>query len=66
MKLWPIIAIATLFLAMIGLGIFFAVQRHRRIQKAKASPFFRHGDDDDEPRGEKKHCDAYSAGTFYW
>ncbi|MBS1170648.1 MAG: hypothetical protein H6R01_1566 [Burkholderiaceae bacterium] len=52
------------FLGVLGLGIYFALVRRTRRRMAQQFPFRRY--DDDELPGEKRHCDAYSAGTFYW
>ncbi|MBS1186352.1 MAG: hypothetical protein H6R04_370 [Burkholderiaceae bacterium] len=52
------------FLGVLGLGIYFALVRRAKRKKAEQSPFPRY--DDDELPGERRHCDAYSAGTFYW
>ena len=65
MDMLPIIALLVLFLGFISLGVFFALKQRARKKKAQQSPFIRR-DDDDEPRGEKQHCDGYSVGTFYW
>ncbi len=61
----PIIILSILFLGLIGLGVFFALKQRAQRKKWQQSPFIRR-DDDDEPRGEKQHCDGYSVGTFYW
>lgn len=61
-----IIVFSILFLSFMGLGVFCAFKQHAKRKKAQQSPFIRRDDDDDEPRGEKQHCDGYSVGTFYW
>ena len=59
---WLFIAIVGMaFASFIGIGIIFAFQKMRM----KNRPL--HGDLDDENGYVREaHCDAYSAGTFYW
>lgn len=59
-----IIVLAALFAAAIGYGVFLAAKEHFRRKRGEQSSLFSHAES--EIRGEKQHCDGYSAGTFYW
>ena len=59
-----IVILIAAFIGMFGIGIYFAVEKMKKRIMAKKLAYRYY--DEDLPHGEKKHCDAYSAGVFTW
>ena len=52
------------YASLIGLGLYFGCRYWAyRKQKRRHPLYFRA---EEEPVGEARFCDGYSAGTFYW
>ena len=56
--------LASMFVGMVGIGIINVVSLLIERKKAK-KPLFT-SINDEAQTGEKRHCDGYHAGNFYW